>query len=57
MIFYSNFLKRRSFEKGPRWDMIFLVLSRKMVFYFQKNDIFSLGKKREAALLRKYMEI
>ena len=33
IIFSSNFLKRWYFQKGPRWDMIFLVLSRKIVFF------------------------
>ena len=32
-IFSSNFLKRWYFQKGPRWDMIFLVLSKKIVFF------------------------
>ena len=40
MMFSSNFLKRWSFRKRPRWDMIFLVLSGKMVFFFPKNMIF-----------------
>ena len=57
MIFSSNFLKRWSFQKGPRRHMIFLVLSGKMVFFSQKHDIFSLGRKWEVAFLRKYMEI
>ena len=35
----SNVLKRWSFQKGSRWDMIFLVLSWKTVFY-PKNMIF-----------------
>ena len=39
MIFSSNFLKRWSFQKGPRRHMIFLVLSGKMVF-FDENMIF-----------------
>ena len=39
MIFSSNVLKRRSFQKGSHWDMIFLVLSGKMVF-FTKNMMF-----------------
>ena len=33
MIFSSNVLKGWSFQKGPHWDMIFLVLSGKMVFF------------------------
>ena len=45
LIFSSNFLKRWSFLKGLRWDMIFLVLSGKMVFFYQKHDVFSLGRK------------
>ena len=57
MTFSSKFLKRWSFQKGPRRDMIFLVLSGKMVFFSQKHDIFSLGRKWEVAFLRKYMEI
>ena len=44
MTFSSNFLKRRSFQKGPRRDMIFLVLSGKMVF-FPENMIFFLEQK------------
>ena len=31
MIFSSNLLKRWSFQKGPRWHMIFLVLSGQKV--------------------------
>ena len=57
MIFSSNFLKRCSFQKGPRRHMIFLVSSGKTVFFSRKNDIFSLGRKWEAAFFRKYMEI
>ena len=44
MIFSSGLPKRWSFQKGPRRDMIFLVLSGKMVFS-RKHDIFSLGNK------------
>ena len=57
MIFSSNFLKRWSFQKGPRWDMIFLVLSGKMVFFSRKHDIFSLSRRWGMAFLKKYMEI
>ena len=39
MMFSSNVLKRWSFQKGLRWDLIFLVLSGKMVF-FSRNMIF-----------------
>ena len=45
MIFSSNVLKRWSFQKGPRRDMIFLVLSGKIVFFSRKHDIFSVGGK------------
>ena len=40
MTFSSNFLKRRSFQKGPRRDMIFLVLSGKMVFFPENMILF-----------------
>ena len=56
MTFSSSFLKRWSFQKGPRRDMIFLVLSGKMVFFPQKH-ILSLGRKWEMTFLKKYMEI
>ena len=56
MIFSSNFLKRWCFQNRPRRDMIFLVLSGKMVFFSRKH-IFSLGRKWEMTFLRKYMEI
>ena len=57
MIFSSNSLKIWYFQEGPRRDMIFLVLSGKMVFFSQKHDIFSLGGKRGAIFFKKYMEI
>ena len=57
MIFSSNFLKRWSFQKGPRRDMIILLLSGEMVFLSQKHDILSLGRKWEMTFLKKYMEI
>ena len=41
MIFSLNFLKRWSFQKGPRRDMIFLALSGgKMFFFFLENMMF-----------------
>ena len=46
-IFSSNVLKRWSFQKGPRRDMIFLVLSGKVVFFHRKNDIFFPDGKQE----------
>ena len=57
MIFSSNFLKRWSFQKGPRRDVIILLLSGEMVFLSQKHDILSLGRKWEMTFLKKYMEI
>ena len=56
MIFFSNLLKRWSFQKGPRRLMIFLVLSGNMVFFSQKLDLFFLGRRWKTAFLRKYME-
>ena len=57
MTISSNVLKRWSFQKGLRWDLIFLVLSGNMVFFSRKHDIFSLGVKWEAIFFKKYMEI
>ena len=57
MTFSSNFLKRWSFQKGLRRDMIFLLLSEKMVFCSQKHGIFPLDRKWEMTFLNKYMEI
>ena len=48
--------EKKVFLKGPRWDMIFLVLSGKMVFFSRKHDLFSLGRKWKTAFLGKYME-
>ena len=56
MIFPSSFLKRWSFQNGPRRHMIFAVLSGKMPFFSRKHDLFSLGRRRKTTLLRKYME-
>ena len=57
MIISSNFLEGWSFPKGLRRDMIFLILSGKMVL-FPKNMIFSpWAEKWETIFLRKYMEI
>ena len=44
MIFSSGLPKRSSFQKGPRRDMIFLVLSGKMTFFFPKTRYFFLGQ-------------
>ena len=57
MIFSSNVLKRLSFQKGSRRDMIFLVLSEKVVFFSRKHGIFFLGGKWErGTFLKKYKE-
>ena len=45
MTFSSSFLKRWSFEKEPREDMIFLVLSGKIIFFSPKTWYFFLGLK------------
>ena len=45
MIFLSKVLKRSSYQKGPRWDMILLVLSGKMVFFPREHDNFFIGRK------------
>ena len=52
MIFSSNVLKRWSFQKGSRREMIFPVLPGKMVFFYRKHDIFW-----EVTFLKKYMGI
>ena len=56
MIFSSDLLKIWSFQKVPRRQMIFLVLSGKMVFFPRKHDLFFLSRKWRAAFLWKYME-
>ena len=48
---------RRSFQKGPRRDMVFLALSGKMGFFSRKHDFFSLGRKPVITPLKKHMEI
>ena len=57
MIFSSDLLKRRSFQKGPHLDMIFLVLSGKMAFFSRKHDIFSLARKPTMTFPKKYMDV
>ena len=56
-----NFLqipkKRRSFQKKLHWNMIFLVLSEKMVFFPKKHDIFSFDGKWKMIFFKKYMEV
>ena len=50
--FIQIFWKDGLFKKGRRWDMIFLVLSGKMVFFPWKHDIFPLGRKWEMTFSR-----
>ena len=45
MVFNSNVLKRWSFQKGLVQQIIFLVLSGKVVFFSWKHGIFSLDGK------------
>ena len=58
---YDIFFKtseKMVFSKGPRRDMVFLVLSGgKMVFFSPKTWCFFLGRKWEKTFLKKYMEI
>ena len=56
MIIPSSFLKRWSFQNGPRRYFIFAALSGKMPFFSRKHDLFSQGRRRKTTLLRKYME-
>ena len=57
MIFSSGPPKRRSFQERPRRDMIFFVLSGKIVFFFPKTRYFFLGRKPATTFLKKYMEM
>ena len=45
------------FSKRPSSNMIFLVLSGKMVFFFPKTWFFSLNEKWKMVFLEKYMEM
>ena len=50
---FPNVLKRWSFQKNPRWNMIFLVLSGKMIFLFPKNIILFFRRKMKDDLSQK----
>ena len=50
MIFSSGPLKKWHFQKGLCRHMIFLVLSGKMVFSSQKQDLFFIGQKAKDGL-------
>ena len=57
---YDIFFKHSEkmiFLIGLRWDMIFLLLSGKMVFFSRKHDIFYLCGKWETIFLKEHMEI
>ena len=57
---YDIFFKcpeKMVFPKKSHWNMIFLVLSGKIVFFSGKYDIFSLGGKWKMIFHKKYMEI
>ena len=56
-IFSLNVPKRWSFRKGSRWDMIFLVLSGKIVFFFQKHDIFFTEGRWDMLFFKKYVGV
>ena len=58
--FYDIFFQmseKMVFSKRLHWNMIFLVLSGKVVFFSRKHDIFSLGGGRRVTFLEKYMVI
>ena len=57
MKFSSNVLKRWTFQKGPCWDLIFLVLSGKVVF-FPQNIVFFPWTENEGGMtvLKRYTE-
>ena len=57
MIFFFRCSEKLVFSKRSHWNMIFLVLSGKVVFFSRKHDIFSLGGGRRVTFLEKYMEI
>ena len=45
------------FPKKLRWNMIFLVLSGKMIFLFPENMTYTLNRKWKMISLKKYTEI
>ena len=57
MIFPSGLMNRWSFQKEPREDVIFLVLSGKMISFSWIHDIISFDRKPEMVFLKKYREI
>ena len=54
---FSKCSEKMVFPKISHWNMIFLVLSGKMVLFYRTYDIFSLDGKSKMIFLRKYMEI
>ena len=55
---FPDVLKRWVFQNKSRWNMIFVVLSRKMIFLFPKNMILHVRRKMKDDLSqKKYTEI
>ena len=55
---FPDVLKRWFFQNKSRWNMIFVVLSRKMIFLFPKNMILHVRRKMKDDLSqKKYTEI
>ena len=50
---FPDVLKRWFFQNKSRWNMIFVVLSRKMIFLFPKNMILHVRRKMEDDLSQK----
>ena len=57
-VIFPDVLKRWSFQKNLRWNIIFFVLSGKVIFLFPENRILHLDEKWKMIFLKKkYMEI
>ena len=55
---FPNVLKRWSLQKKSHWNMVFVVLSGKMIFLFPENMILLFRRKMKDDLSqKKYMEI
>ena len=57
MTFYSNVLRRWSFQRNRTGTWSFLYYLERWYFFTWKYDIFSLGGKWKMIFLKKYMEI
>ena len=53
IFFFPNIPKRWSFQKKLHWNMILLILSRKIVFIFPENMILFFRRKRKMIFLKK----